>query len=283
MKTETLLMLTLFSLWASIPTGAAELTWTGCGITKKAFMKELASAYEKKTGTKVIIKGGGATKGIQAVAKGDFDMGGTCRHKLDLPEEQEALFHHVAWDALVVVVNKDNAIENLTTEQVKRVFTGRILSWKELGGSDAPIRLYVRRGRTSGVGLMMRELLFKDPDQDFSPEALEKRSSGPIEAAVSKDLLGIAATGISSAKKRRHLKILKIDGVTPARENIVSGTYPFFRPLYITTRGEPEGEVLNFIEFALSPAGQAVISAQGTVNLEQGKTLKPLVSTYAAE
>ncbi len=256
-----------------VQAGAAELKWTGCGISKKAFMKELSRVYEQNTGVRVIIRGGGATKGIRAVAKGEADLGGTCRHKIDVPEEKAAVLHQVAWDALVVVVNENSPVDGITLDQVKKIFTGKIKNWKDLGGTDAPLKLFVRRGKISGVGLMMREIVFHNPDQDFSPDAEVKKSSGPIEAAISKDPLAIGATGISSAKKRKHLKMLKIDGVAPTKENIASGKYPLYRPLYLVTRENPAGEVKNFLDFALSPAGQSLIAAQGTVNIEEGKGL----------
>lgn len=253
---------------------AAELRWTGCGITKKAFMKELANSYEKKTGTNVVVVGGGATKGIRAVASGDFDMGGTCRHKIGSSLEKSAVLHHVAWDALVVVVNRENPVNGISSAQIKAVLTGAISNWKELGGPDQPIKLYVRKSKSSGVGLMTREILFGNPDQEYSSSAEEKKSSGPIEAGISRDKQGIGVTGISSAKKRKYLKTLSVDGVAPTKDNIRSGKYPLFRPLYLVTKGEPTGEVKRFIDFAKGPEGQGIISAQGTVNLGEGKSLK---------
>lgn len=265
-------MISLFLVTGS--SEAKELKWVGCGITKKAFMKELSKAYEKKTGIQVIIKGGGATKGIRAVAKGLADMGGTCRHTIDDPQEKGVNLHQVAWDAIVVVVNKDNPVDNITVEQLKGVFTGKIRNWKELGGNDAPIKLYVRKGKISGVGLMAREMIFNNPDQEFYAKAKVKRSSGPLERAISGDKNGIGISGISSAKKRKKLKILKANGIAPTKENIGSGKYPFYRPLYIVTKANPSPEVQKFIQFALSDEGQKVISEQGTVNLSEGKTLE---------
>ncbi len=273
-KTILLMMVVAVMFLFNQKAEASELTWTGCGISKKAFMKELALAYEAKTGSTVIIKGGGATKGIRAVASGESDIGGSCRHKLNVEEEKATMMHHVAWDALVIIVKKDNPVDTITTKQIKDVFTGKIKNWKELGGPDAPIKLFVRRGKISGVGLMLREIVFNNPDQDFSPDAEVKKSSGPIEAGISKDPLGIGASGISSAKKRDGLKMLIVDGAPATKEGLMSGKYPLTRPLYITTKGEPTGEVKNFIDYAFSPEGQAIISAQGTVNLEEGKSLK---------
>ncbi|GAB4390370.1 MAG: hypothetical protein Kow0025_21930 [Thermodesulfovibrionales bacterium] len=275
MKRKVLFMALAAFAAAAIGTAwAAELKWTGCGITKKAFMEELAARYEQKTGTKVVVVGGGATKGITGVAGGEFDMGGTCRHKTAAADEKDAMLHQVAWDALVVIVNEANPVDNVSTAQIKDVLTGKIANWKELGGADEPIKLYVRKGKQSGVGLMAREILFGDPNQEFSPSAEEKKSSGPVEAAISRDRQGVGITGVSSAKKREYLKVLSVDGVAPTKENIQSGRYPLYRPLYLVTRGEPSGEVKRFVDFARSAEGQAIISSQGTVNLEEGKSLR---------
>jgi len=255
---------------------AAQLDFAGCGITKKAFMKELSQAYEKKTGVKIVLGGGGATKGIRLPAKGAVALGGSCRHALDHPEEKTAKLHHVAWDALVVMVNKDNPVDNITMDQLKRLLKGEIKNWKELGGADSSIRLLIRKGKSSGVGLSLRELVFNNPDEEFSPEALIRKSSGPVEEGIEHDKLAMGVSGISSAKKRTNAKLLALDGKTPSKENIGSGKYPLVRPLYLVTKGEPAGEVKNFIDFALSKEGQAIISAQGTVNLEEGKALSSM-------
>ncbi len=251
-----------------------ELTWVGCGITKKAFMKELASTYKKETGTKIKIKGGGATKGIRVVSKGGADLGGSCRHTLEIPQEKNARMHHVAWDALVVVVKKDNPVDEISSTKLKQVLSGEIKNWKDLGGPDLPLKLYARRGSISGVGLMARELIFGDPKQGFSKDAQLKRSSGPLELAIGKDLAGIGLSGVSSAKRRKRLKILKVDGVVPNKANIASGAYPLFRPLYLVTYQAPKGEVKRFLDFALGQKAQALISALGTVNLVEGQQLK---------
>jgi len=274
MKAKSLLLSVTFLLSLVTVAQGAGLKWAGCGVSKKAFMKELAAAYEKKTGIDVALKGGGATKGIRLAAAGEVDLGGSCRHKLDVPEEKDAMLHPVAWDAVVIIVNKDSSVDNITTDQVRGVFKGKIKNWKELGGPNAPIKLLVRKGKSSGAGLMLREMLFNNPDEDYSPDAEVKKSTGPIEATISKDIHAIGATGVSSAKKRDQVKMLKVDGAAPTKESIMSGKYPFVRPLYLITKNEPAGEVKKFIDFAKSPEGQAIISAQGTVNLEEGKNLK---------
>ena len=242
------------------------LKWVGCGISKKAFMKELAAAYQKKTGVIIDIQGGGATRGIREVAANTADMGGACRYKIGrAPEESRAFLEPVAWDALVVIVHPDNPVENITFDQIRGVYLGKITNWKQLGGNDAPIRLMARKGKISGVGRALRKLVFANYNQEFKATEFVK-SSGPLEKAVVKDINAIGITGISSARKRK-VKNLKLDGKEPSYENIRKGEYGLYRPLYLAMNrnGEKFAEVQKFIKYAHSREGRDIIRANGTV------------------
>ena len=264
-KYLSVLFLGLFFANIQIVSAAETLQWAGCGITKKAFMKELAKAYTKKTGIEVKLSGGGATKGIRNAAKGAIHIGGACRVSLERhPEERDAFQIPVAWDALVAFVHKKNPVDNISYKQLKKVYLGEITNWKQLGGKDAPIELYIRRGKMSGVGRTLRELVFANYNQEFKATYVVK-SSGPVEKGVVKNLNGFGVSGISSAKKRK-LKLLKLDGKAPTYENIKNGSYALYRPLYLVIkRGNKTPLVRDFIKYALSKEGQDIIRAQGTV------------------
>ena len=259
-------LLTIFAsgaVSAKEPTG---LLWAGCGISKKAFMAELAAAYEKKTGIHITLKGGGATRGIRSAAAGKIDIGGACRITIDgHPEERLAEQIPVAWDALAVIVHKDNPVDNITFKQLKRIYLGKITNWKQLGGRDAPIELYVRKGFNSGVGRTLRELVFADYEVRFPAARFVVKSSGPLEKGIVKNPNGLGVTGISSAK-RRAVKILKLEGHEPSYANIKNGSYLLYRPLYLVRkRGAENPAVDDFIRFALSKEGKEVIRRAGTV------------------
>ncbi len=258
-----------------------KLVWMGCGISKKAYMGKMAKVYEEKTGIKFRMAGGGATKGIRLAATGKADVGGSCRYiLLELNGKplgtEDVNMIHVAWDALAVVVNKDNPVNSLTTSQLKGIFTGSINNWSSVGGPDQPIRLLVREGKISGVGRLFRQLLLEDENHEFLESSAFFASSGPLERNLEKRKslqFGIGVTGISSAKKTK-LKVLKIDGNGPTKEGIASGLYPMFRPLYMTLNKNPDAQSKVFVDFVLSKEGQEIISSQGTVNLAQGKKLE---------
>jgi phosphate transport system substrate-binding protein len=257
------------------------LSWAGCGITKKAFMAELASAYQEKTGIKVELQGGGATRGIRDTAGLKVDMGGTCR--MTLPEtdniELHATLHPVAWDALAIIANKRNPVNNITTEQIQNIYMGKITNWKTLGGPDAPINLYVREGMISGVGYAIRQYVFQDGGQEFTNRAKVVKSSGPLEKAVEKDPYAMGITGISSARKR-NVKIQGFDGKVPTYDNVKSGNYGLYRPLYLVTGPAPSKKVMDFIDFANSEDGRQILRDNGTVPYMDGIGLMSKLLIY---
>ncbi|MFV2060766.1 MAG: phosphate ABC transporter substrate-binding protein [Gammaproteobacteria bacterium] len=254
-----------FSITAHSAPEKNQISWAGCGITKKAFMQELALAFTAKTGIQVSLHGGGATKGIRDAVANKIDIGGTCRMTLPGIEKSElhATLHPVAWDALAVIAHKKNPVNNLTTKQVKDIYTGKLTNWKSINGRNAPIHLYIRRGKISGVGYAIRQYIFKDSDMNFKSDYVVN-SSGPLERACENDINAIAITGISSAKKR-NIKVIKFDGMEPSYSNLKAGKYFLYRPLYLVTSPAPSKITKEFIHYATSREGRRIIRENGTV------------------
>jgi len=282
------IFLTLLLLgWENTALAATkELRWTGCGISKLGFMQDLAAAYEKKTGVKIILQGGGATKGLREVSARHTDLGGSCRLPLVYKNkdgsytveqsEQQIKLIPVGWDALVAIINKENPlIGSITKEQLRGVLTGKITHWSELGArSDKPINLYVRSGKISGVGRTLRQQLFNDPEQKFSDVAIRLSSSSKIEKAVAADPYALAISGISSSR-HQPVKMLKLNGIEPDMETLKSGHYDLYRMLFLVVSKSymERPEVQNFVKFALSVEGQKVIMAAGTLPYLKGVSL----------
>jgi len=267
------LLLAAAGLFTLPQASAKQLEWGGCGITKKAFMFALADAFKARTGITIDIHGGGATHGIRGASAGKIDMGGACRPAMAGNPKEDVRMVHVAWDALVPIVHPSNPVDSLTSDQLRQIFRGRITNWKELGGPDKFIVVGYRSAPLSGVGFSFRELGFRETTGpgDFTM-GVSRKSSGPLEMAVEHLPNGFAMTGVSSAKKR-DVKIIGVDGVEPSPENIATGKYPLFRPLYLTVPENPDPMAKRFVEFALSDTGQEIIRKQGTVNLSMGRQL----------
>lgn len=255
----------MLSSTALLAADNSALNWSGCGITKKAFMAELASAYLEKTGIKINLRGGGATRGIRDVVSERAHIGGACRAQIELSSvERSAKQIPVAWDALVVIVHPSNPVKEITLAQLRAIYRGRISNWQQLGGRDAAIDLYARTGKISGVGFTLRELVFNNFEETFKARRFFK-STGPLEQAVEENINAIGTTGISSAN-RRDIKILKLEGKNPSYDNIRRGKYLLYRPLYLVIRQfEKDKRILDFKNFALSKDGQDIIRNTGSV------------------
>jgi len=262
-----------------------ELKWVGCGISKLGFMEELSAAYEKKSGTKIVLEGGGATKGLRNVALGESHLGGSCRLPLVIHNsdgsfnieqaEQQLKVIPVGWDSLVVITNKANkAATSISQQQLRDVLTGKIANWKALGGDDSPINLYVRSGKISGVGLTLRQQLFNNTKQEFRGDATVLASSGKIEKAVEADPNAFAVSGISSSR-HRDVKMLSLDGIAPSLDTLKAGEYPLFRLLFLVAPHNlnEHPELQDFIQFAKSAQGQKIIMKAGTLPYSQAINL----------
>ncbi|MES9832421.1 MAG: phosphate ABC transporter substrate-binding protein [Candidatus Thiodiazotropha sp. LLP2] len=265
-----LLILTLLPF----PSQALDLSWVGCGITRNAFMSDLAAAYQEETGVNISIAGGGATKGIRAITSKQADIGGACRFTLKKNrEEAGATMIPVAWDALVVVVHKSNPIDSISLPQLRSLYQGKITNWSQLGGDDQSLELLIREGNISGVGYTLRKHLFENPNAVFKSEHLFP-SSGPLEKTVEVNPNAIAVTGIASAHKR-DFKILKLEGRDPSFENIRTGNYLLYRPLYLVlSKSSPNSKASDqFIQYALGPKGREIIRNNQVVPYFDGMLL----------
>jgi phosphate transport system substrate-binding protein len=251
-----------------------EVKWVGCDICKASFMDDATRAFEQKTGHKVRVEDGGASRGIQDVCRGDADFGGTCRHCCVELDERGVKLIPIAWDCLVVIVHPDNPVENLSRDQLKALFTGQVRNWREVGGRDAPVEVFCRKGKRSGVGYSARLLVFDNIDQEFQATRTFD-STRPLEDAVEKSPNAVAFTGVNSGQIRapHRLKMLKVDGREPTRANVIRGDYGLYRPLYLTIPERPHPVVREFLAFLYSREGQAIIRGTRTITLDEGKHL----------
>jgi phosphate transport system substrate-binding protein len=272
----------LFSI-ISYGEGVTELNWAGCGITKKAFMHEIAQAYQVKYGVKINLQGGGATKGIINTKKGTAHLGGSCRMPIHNATEGSQLNHIqiVAWDGLVMVVNQDNPINNIDRNELIDILEGRITRWSQLsswyGEKDHDIELITRSSNLSGVGFTYRKMLFHDVYKEIKGYK-EFPSSGPVEKYIEKNLYALAITGVSSARKR-DLKVLSFQKIEASFDNIKTGKYLLYRPLYLIKSVKHQytraikNEIKRFVSFITSKEGANIIRDNGVVPYIDGAHL----------
>lgn len=206
---------------------------------------------EKNPGSKILVSGLGSSAGIESVSAGTSDIGTSSR---DLKDEEAALGlldTPIALDAITVIVNPDNPIDELSSQQIRDVFAGRILNWRELGGHDQPIGI-VNRDEASGTREAFFKILMKE--EPFFKGAAVLPGTGQVRSVVAQapGAIGYISMGFVT----EEVKAIRIDGVEALPVNVTNGTYPIQRTLHFFTKGEPEGLAADYIEFVLSAAVQ---------------------------
>jgi phosphate transport system substrate-binding protein len=253
---------------------AAYITGSGCSISNVGYLSALAKEYERRTGTRVLVRGGGSLVGIEDLRNRNVDFAASCRGR-EAGDPEGVQFIQVAWDALVFIVHESNPLDNISLNDVRSIYEGKITNWRQLGGRDARIELFVSRPRKglSGVEKSIRDLILHGKAVR-SPNARLVPSSGIVEQLVEKTPDGFATTGFTSARKRK-VKVLKVDGVYPTAKTIVRGQYGLKRPLFLLIPADPKPEVMKFVSFALSEEGQRFISSQGAVAFQDFNEPRP--------
>lgn len=224
---------------------------------------------KKKPGTSIQVTGGGSGVGLAALINGSTDIANSSRPIKSsevgkLKEKYGSMGVEIpcAKDGLSVFLNKGNTVSELTIKQLGDIFSGKITNWKEVGGVDAKIQLY---GRESSSGTFE---FFKDHvvKTDFSPSCQTLPGTAAIVNAVKKDKYSIGYGGSAYAEGVKDCKVkkdAKSKGVLPTVATVKNNTYPISRYLYMYLKAKPTGETKAFIDWILSPQGQALIAEVG--------------------
>ena len=248
------------------------LTVYACGIDRVAFVQEMIKKFSQKYGVNIKTNSSGGDPFIlNKLYEKEADIAFICRAPFKEGREKDLWNVQVAWGALAMIVNSKNRVNNLSTEQIKAIISGKIKNWKELGGTDSEIHLVLRESDKSGVGSSMRTILFKDKNYKLNSAHTLVKNSGEARRAVLNDELAIAVDDVTSSNRVKGIKILDIDGVAPTKRAIIENDYKFRRPFYTCMRQRPSKLAKLFINFVLSQRGQKVISDAGSANLAEGK------------
>ncbi len=240
-----------------------------------------AEAYAKvRPDVRISVTGGGSGTGIAALLNGTVDLANASRALSDeeiaaaKAQGFEAAPTTVALDAIAVVVNPSNPVNELTIPQLADIFTGRITNWRQIGGEDRPIVLVSRESNSGTYTYFLENVVRqgrKDSKDLFSPDALLMPSSEGISSEVRQNPNAIGYDGLGYVTPdQKALRIAARPGaayVPPTVDTVVGGTYPIARPLYMITRGEPSGVIADYLKWIKGPEGQAIVRQLGFVPL----------------
>jgi phosphate transport system substrate-binding protein len=267
-KSFIILVLTIMLLMAGT-VHAGNLTING-STTVLPIAQKVAEAYMKENPeVKISISGGGSGNGIKALIDGTTDIADSSRFikdeevKLAVEKGRYPVPFAVAYDCIIPVVHPSNSIKNITLDQLKAIYMGKIKNWKEIGDPDLKI-VVVSRETSSGTYEVWEEKVMKK--ERVFPGALSQASNGAVVQAVSKNKNAIGYIGIGYVNT--NVKTLTVDNIMGSAKTTLDGTYPISRALYMFTQGWPKGETLDFINYVLHPAkGQKYVEEAGYVPL----------------
>lgn len=235
------------------------LSMNGSTSMEKVIKAVNGAFMEKNKGVTVNLNLTGSGTGIQEASEGKCDIGNSSRKLKD--EEAEKLDATVVGlDGIALVVNPVNKLEDITLQDLAKVYSGEITNWKELGGDDKSI---VVIGREDGSGTRdgFESIVMGDKEPKYAQE-LESTGSVINAVATTDGAIGYA----SLANVDETVKALKVGGIEATEENVKSGAYEVQRPFICATlKGSDNKLVKAYLDFILSEEGQALVLAQGAV------------------
>ena len=219
------------------------------------------SFMEANSGTTFTYNPTGSGSGIQAVSEGRCDIGMSSRALKDDEKASGLKETTLALDGIAIIVNPQNPVQDLTLEQIAKIYTGEITNWKDVGGEDAEI---VRIGREAGSGTRDGFESITDT-KDACQYRQELTSTGDVITTVSRNPNAIGYASLAATKD--SVKALTVNGVAPTEATVKDGTYLVQRPFVLVTK---EGAALSetaqkFFDFATSADAASIISAAGAV------------------
>ena len=267
----THLLTALALVFVTAEARAEKLVIKGSDTLGAKLVPQLAEQFKAQNpGTTFDIAAEGSTTGIAAIIDGTAQIGMSSRRAK--PAEVGAAGAKgvqmkptiVAYDGIAVIVNSANPVKGLTKKQVEQIFTGDVTDWSAGGGSSGKISIYTRN-TSSGTYSDFKELAMKK--RDYAGGSQKMAGNEQIASEVGKNANGVGYVGLAYTKAS-GIKVASIDGVLPSVQSVHGKTYPYARPTFYYTNGEPGGLAKKFLDFTISSVGQKIVAQVGFVPIQ---------------
>jgi phosphate transport system substrate-binding protein len=227
---------------------------------------------------RISVTGGGSGTGIAALINGTVDIANASR-KIKIEELQaaqangtEPMEFIIARDAIAVIVNPNNPINELTLQQISDIYSGKINNWSEIGGDNRPI-VRLSRETNSGTHVYFLENVIRMGNEQnltlFSTNTLLMPSSEGISVEIRQNPNAIGYDGLGYVTD--DLKVIAVaeneggEYILPSADTVNNGQYPIARNLYMYTNGEPKGLVKAYLDWIFSSEAQPIVTELGFV------------------
>ncbi len=217
-------------------------------------------------GVRISVAGTGSGDGIKGMLDKTNDIAMSSRGlkgreiKLAAKRGFKPVKHVVGLDCIVPVVHPGNPVKNLTVKQLRDIYTGKIKTWKAVGGWNKPIVVISRDSSSGTFEVWHKKVLHK---KRVRRDAQLQASNGAVAQAVAGNKYALGYVGIGYLNPK--LKALTVSGVKASPQTAMSGKYPVARQLYMFTRGAPTGVAKQFLDFVKGPQGKKIVKAEGFI------------------
>ncbi|MBU3104113.1 phosphate ABC transporter substrate-binding protein [Clostridium gasigenes] len=229
-------------------------------------MEKIAAQYESKNeNTSIEINQVGSSAGIKDTINGVSQIGMASRD-LKAEEKAEVTGTIIAYDGIALITHKNNPVKEITLEEVKGIYTGKITNWKEInGGADLPI-VVVSREEGSGTRTAFEEIIgYKSEDLVVSATISDGSGSIKTTVAGNENAIGFASFEYLDDK----VGALNLGGVKPEADLVKNGQYKLARPFILTTKTSSETEnSKKIIDYILSDEGQKIVSDNKLITIK---------------
>ena len=272
MKTKNYLVTLIIMLLATFNLNATkgnQITCTG-STTVLPIAQATAEAFmNSHPNINISVRGGGSGVGVAALQNGTTDI---CNSSRPLKSKEisaakakaiNPVAYTIANDAISIIVHQSNPLKDISIQQIKDIYTGKIKNWKVLGGPNLPI-VVISRDVSSGTYEVFNEKVLAGAKVEGSAQLLA--SNNAVLSSVSNTPGAIGYVGLGYVNE--SVKLISINKIIPSEATVKNGSYMLSRKLYMYTNGKAKGDVANYLGFIQSEKGQQIVQEQGFINIK---------------